>query len=70
LGGVVGTLREGLHPLTPLIAQCLWIAQPTLALLGDADAIAALAELLDASPDPKAGSDVGPPDAPPSAGRE
>jgi hypothetical protein len=47
LAGVAEALREGLRPLAPLAAQVLWVAQPSFALFGEADAISALADLLE-----------------------
>ena len=47
LAGLVESLRDGLQPLAPLAAQVLWVAQPTAALFGEADAVGALADLLE-----------------------
>lgn len=67
LSDVLGALQMGLRPLAPLAAQVLWVAQPTFALFGEADAITALAELLE---DPGAMSEAeGRRDQPLSEGR-
>ena len=47
LAGLLGALRDGFKPLAPVAAQLLWVAQPTVALFGEADAISALANLLE-----------------------
>jgi hypothetical protein len=40
-------MQEGLRPLFPVAAQLLWVAQPTFSLFGEAEAIGALAGLLE-----------------------
>jgi hypothetical protein len=47
LNGVVGLLLEAVEPLSPLGAQILWVAQPTLGLFLPHEDVASLARLLD-----------------------
>jgi hypothetical protein len=47
LDGLVGTLLEAAEPLSPLGAQALWIAQPTLGLFVPREDVASLARLLE-----------------------
>lgn len=47
LDGLVGVLLDVTEPLSPLGAQILWIAQPTLGLLVPREEIATLARLLE-----------------------
>jgi len=47
LGGIIDSLGAAFQPLSPLAAQLLWIAQPTLGLFGEAENIGELADLLD-----------------------
>jgi hypothetical protein len=47
LGGLVSSLKDAAQPFAPVAAQLLWVAQPTLGLFTEAEAIGALAELLD-----------------------
>ena len=47
MGGILALFRESLRPLSPLVAQIAWIAQPTLSLFGEGDSMASLAMLLD-----------------------
>jgi len=47
LEGIVGTLFDAFEPLSPLGAQLLWIAQPTLSLWMPREDIASLARLLE-----------------------
>jgi hypothetical protein len=47
LDGLVGALLEAAGPLSPLGAQLLWIAQPTLGLFAPREDIVLLARLLD-----------------------
>lgn len=52
LDSIVAPLTEVLRPLGPVAAQLLWVMQPTFGLFGYAQAVDALADLLD---DPEAG---------------
>lgn len=47
LEGLVGALMDAAEPLSPLGAQVLWVAQPTLRLFIPAGEIDGLARLLD-----------------------
>lgn len=51
LGGVAEAATTALRPLSPVAVQLLWIAQPVSGVFGGADAIGALAELLDERPE-------------------
>ena len=46
LGGIAGAFALALRPVGPVLAQVLWVAQPGLGLLGQGEAVGALAELL------------------------
>jgi hypothetical protein len=47
LGGIIDSLGVAFQPLSPLAAQLLWIAQPTLNLFGEAERVGELADFLD-----------------------
>ena len=47
MGGILTVFRDSLRPLSPLMAQMLWVIQPAINLFGEGDSIATLAMLLD-----------------------
>ncbi len=47
MSGILALFRESLRPLSPLVAQIAWIAQPTMSLFGEGDSMTSLAMLLD-----------------------
>ena len=51
LGGVAEAATSALRPLSPVAAQLLWIAQPVSSVFGGAEAIGALAQILDERPE-------------------
>jgi hypothetical protein len=53
MGGIVALFRDSLRPLSPLLAQLLWVAQPTMSLFGESDSTASLALLLETDGDPE-----------------
>lgn len=46
LGGVAVAFSDALRPLAPAMQQLLWVAQPLADVLGQAQPISALADLL------------------------
>jgi hypothetical protein len=53
MGGILALFRDSLRPLTPLLAQLLWVAQPTMSLFGERDSTASLALLLESDEAPE-----------------
>lgn len=52
LTGVAETIEVALQPLTPVLTQLLWAAQPGFAMFGEAEAIDVLVEYLEGEVDP------------------